>query len=687
MLRLSIQENTPLLTSSDSLTTFSERPYQYELQSRFQEQLCSTDSLTNWTSRLYADATEITGTFAASGLLLVQRFLKEGEFLSEILSLTNPNDYPVQVDQVKFGFTALLQDREHWRLSAIPFLVQLDGSVHDYTIERLLSGNASNAAYIDASREEPPFDEDGLRSEAWAWGDGERGIVVIKYNNEQIEYSIARPGDVEGEAVLCFGGAGLSLYGEPSGVRLLSPGEKFVFGTTYYFPYEGGIQSAYTIYRSFLEKQGHTFAADYNPPVNWNVLYDIGWHHSNEEQLRQHYHKEAILLEASKARDCGCELLYLDPGWEVAEGLTLWDESRLGSAADLVRELKEQYGLDLGYRTILRAYKRHWDEDYQVRHSYGLMQPEKMEPVWGYHFWEMCLSHPEFYQEKLERILAITKQGIRFMMFDEMDWRGPCYDPTHGHPVPSTPLDHINNVYRLAAEVRRQCPDVLTEVHDPVWPWTNALYVPTYFRQGAEGIGSYDENWGFEYMWNCIEDLRTGKALALYYYNLGCSIPLYLHITMAADNDACVFFWWTASTVRHLGIGGKTSHPTVEFAGALASYDRERRYNDYKEQMSLYRRLKPYFVRGTFHGITEYVHLHTLEEQVGGVINVFNLTDEEQELTFTVPTKLLGSGDALPVAGAEATWNESAVEFRLSVGSMSPGVIAVGDAASLLGIA
>ena len=47
-----------------------------------------------------------------------------------------------------------------------------------------------------------------------------------------------------------------------------------------------------------------------------------------------------------------------------------------------------------------------------------------------------------------------------------------------------------------------------------------------------------------------------------------------------ADNDACVFFWWTASTVRHLGIGGKPSHPSVELAGELGPYDREQRYID-----------------------------------------------------------------------------------------------------------
>ena len=93
----------------------------------------------------------------------------------------------------------------------------------------------------------------------------------------------------------------------------------------------------------------------------------------------------------------------------------------------------------------------------------------------------------------------------------------------------------------------------------PVWPWSQSIYVPTYFQHGFGETGCYDENWGFEYMWDCLNDLKSGRALALYYYNLACNVPIYLHITMAADNDACVFFWWVASTVRHVGIGGKES--------------------------------------------------------------------------------------------------------------------------------
>jgi len=330
----------------------------------------------------------------------------------------------------------------------------------------------------------------------------------------------------------------------------------------------------------------------------------------------------------------------------------------------MIKTLKEEYGLDLGYRTILRCYlNHHWPSEYMVKPLV-----EKTRPI------AMCLCYPKFWQEKLKRILDISKHGVRFMMFDEMDWRGPCYDATHGHPVPTTPLDHVLAVYSLCKEVRRQCPGLIVEAHDPVWPWYGCIYAPTYFKQGFGDKGYYDENWGFEYMWSCINDLESGRALTLYYYNLGCNIPLYLHITMAADNDNCVFFWWAASTVRHLGIGGKQG------LSQQAGYDPQKRFAAYQEQMKIYKRLKPYFVRGRFDGLAENIHLHTLPDTKGGVVVVFNLSNAEKELKFSVPIKLISGDSQMPIEGAEAKWTTKDVELQLKLPPMSPGLVYIGDA-------
>ena len=315
-----------------------------------------------------------------------------------------------------------------------------------------------------------------------------------------------------------------------------------------------------------------------------------------------------------------------------------------------------------------------------VKHPDREVGPLEYYSIVGKDSWEPCLPNPEFWREKLGRILAISSHGVRFMMFDEMDWRGPCHNESHGHDVPSTPFEHVMAVYSLTRAVRRACPGLTVEAHDPVWPWATSIYVPTYFKQGFGDSGAYDENWGFEYMWDCLNDLRSGRALALYYYALGCNIPLYLHITMAADNDQCVFFWWTASTVRHLGIGGKDSNKTIEPGEGLPPYDHDKRFAAYKAQMATYNRLRAYFGRGRFHGIAENIHMHTIPEKAGGVINVFNITDLEQTYTFDVPCDALATTQPLPVSGSEATWSADHVTLSLTLAPMSPALIEIGTA-------
>ena len=59
--------------------------------------------------------------------------------------------------------------------------------------------------------------------------------------------------------------------------------------------------------------------------------------------FRSWYTKNNILKEAQKAKETGCQMLYLDPGWEIAEGTTLWDQSRLGNAQELVKQIKKDY--------------------------------------------------------------------------------------------------------------------------------------------------------------------------------------------------------------------------------------------------------------------------------------------------------------------------------------------------------
>lgn len=674
-----LNAKTGKLYSPKANLIYAEGPYHYSITGTIEGGQSFSDSLLKERKvRMEGDETTITGVFPGPNIAVSQVFRQVGDQIEETITLKNDNSKAVNLDDIRLGFLADISNRPDWRLCAVPFLVQLDGSRHDYSTEDLKKGNYKNAVYIGRDARAPQLTEEGrLRSEAWIWWNGVKGLTVIKYNNEAVEQSVVFPVVRGNKANLQFGGAGYSLYKEPSTAHKLAPGQQITFGTTIYKPFEGTISKGFTLYRDYLDSRGHKFPADYNPPVNWNELYDIGWHHSDAAMLKKYYTRKALLDEAKKAKDLGCELLYLDPGWEVAEGTTLWDSTRLGSVSSMIKTVKEDYGLDMGYRTILRCFVDYWPHKYMIKHA-------DYEPIIERkRFWPLCLSNPEFFKIKLNRILRISKQGIRFMMFDEMDYVGTCIDSGHNHPVPKTPLDHIKAVNELCREVRSQIPGLIIERHDPVWPWHTSIYAPNYFQQGFGDKGAYDENWGFEYMWDCLDDLRSGKALALYYYNLGSNIPLYLHFPMNADNDNCVFFWWAASTVRHLGIGGKFgTGGKFGLEKPPAGYDPEKRFAGYQQQMKIYRQLKPYFVRGEFNGIAENIHLHTLPGVSGGVITAFNLTNQPQELTFTVPFEMIGSSEQMAIKGADAKWTEKGVEMKLTLPAMAPAIICIGESAA-----
>ena len=615
----------------------------------------------------------IDGIFQGGRMSIRQHFFSEGKSLCESITLTNISSKTIILDTLKLGFAADMKGHDDWRLCAVPFRVQLDGSVHDYSMEMLRRGEYANSVHETIYPCMPELDEKNiLRSEAWALG-SDTGILIIKYANIVAEMSVVRPERSDDAHTMIYGGAGFCLYGEPSGAKTLKAGASYTFAPTVYICYENGLNNAFCSYRSYIENKGHGLPADYDPPVNWNVLYDTGWHHSDARALKRNYTREVLLEQAGYAKDAGCELLYLDPGWETAEGLTIWDEERLGPIDEMVHTLKNEYGLGLGYRTILFAHHRHrlselWPEKYLA-----VRMCDTGTGIEG-----LCAVNDSLIDEKLARISDITEHGIRFMMFDEMDWCGPCHSSEHSHMKPTVPTDHINAVYTLIAKVKRKFPDLLIEAHDPVWPWRGCNYLPTYFRQGKPDIGCYDENWGFEFMWDCINDLKTGKALSLYYYNLGSSIPLYLHITMAADNDNCLFFWWAASTVRHLGIGGRTGHETIN-PPDLPEYDKEKRFRSYAEQLKKYRRLKPYFARGIFTGIAENIHLHTLPGSRGGVVNLFNLTDDVLKFDFSVPLDLIcGRSDV--ISGAEGKISGNRLMLTGELQPMSPGLVLIGDA-------
>lgn len=238
----------------------------------------------------------------------------------------------------------------------------------------------------------------------------------------------------------------------------------------------------------------------------------------------------------------------------------------------------------------------------------------------------LCLGARQYLDEAEKRLLANCADGAAFLMFDGNWWNGGCVSLDHGHPVPYEKEDHIRANLDLAQRVHAKYPKVLIEMHDTIAGGSPARVTPVYYKYGLPG--SYDENWGFELMWNPMDDLKQGRARALYYYNLGCNVPVYLHIDLRKDNEECVVLWWYASTCRHLGIGGTHANPAVVAAQ--------------KRVMQMYRALDRFYKRGEFYGLGEEIHLHVLPSENAFVVNVFNLSDQPRTLTGGVELAKLG---------------------------------------------
>lgn len=238
----------------------------------------------------------------------------------------------------------------------------------------------------------------------------------------------------------------------------------------------------------------------------------------------------------------------------------------------------------------------------------------------------ICLGSKQYLDEAEKRLLANCADGVVFLMFDGNWWNGGCNDPNHGHPVPYLMEDHIRANIDWAQRIHAKYPKVLIEMHDPIAGGSKTRFCPVYYKYGLPG--SYDENWGFELMWDAMGDLKEGRTRALYYYNLGCNVPIYTHVNLAQDNESCVVLWWWASTCRHLGIGGTSPNTAVAAAQ--------------KQAMQRYRKLERFFKRGEFFGISEEIHLHVLPRENSFVVNLFNLSDGKRTVGGSIPLEKLG---------------------------------------------
>ena len=647
--RLRIQPGRIALSDPTTGIAWSDSAYAYRASRPHEEGIFVHEGLRSPAVRQRGRSIAISGILA--GLRVEHAFdlADDRPVMEERITMENASDSPITLADLELGFLRRLTDVigralpevASDRFVAVPFRIRPSdppGHVNDFGVADLVTKVGGEM------RQNEDFAHGLLPSrhrcsEGWAWGHGELTLGLFKYNQEGMELSVLSTLVRDDGLWLRFGGACM-ISGEPAAWCAIAPGEKRQLGVMRYHRLDGayGPPAAYA-FREMLDEKGCRFPRGYDPPVHWNELYDNPeWSLTTptdpavarvgrEKTRAATYTRELIEQEAVKAKDYGCEAIYLDPGWDTAFGSFLWDEARLGPPGRFVQEMKERHGLAVSLHCPLATWMSH-----------ALFRLDEAGPAsWPQESWRkdaqghliersVCLGSRAYLDAAVQRLTALCAEGVVFLMFDGTRWNGGCWNPDHGHPVPYRKEDHVRANLELAQRIHARFPRVLIEMHDMVSGGTTDRRIPVYYKYGLPG--SYDENWGFELMWNPFQDLREGRARALYYYNLGCNVPVYLHVDLRDDNEQCLVLWWFASTCRHLGIGGTHATPAVVVAQ--------------KQAMARYRRLDRFYKRGEFVGINEEIHLHVLREEEAFVVNIFNLSDTRRRIAGSVAIEELG---------------------------------------------
>ena len=576
----------------------------------------------------------------------------EPDTITETVRISNPSDAQVDTSDFFCGFAKKINDGTSWlggvensHFCNVPYRAHTEtGELCDYTLKAL----TTKQSWYSAARN-PIYDRHDSSiwgAEGWAWCWGSDTLLISKYNPDAIEWSLLEPVWCENDGartqILRFGGAGLWKQGDPDGAASLAPGGSFTFGITRYQIVDGGWKNAFYAHRRYTESRGHRIPANYNPPVNWNELYDNplwqGGSGDTLENREKYYRRSDMQIEAEKARDLGCESLYLDPGWDTAFGSNIWADSRLGSEADFAKWLKDNYSLSIALHTPLAP----WSDPAAYPDGSQRLETDgsRREP---------CCSSKAYMDAKVERCIKLCRDGAYQLLFDGA-WFENCVDPSHGHSVPLSHQEHIDSILKMAQRVHEACPDATIELHDPMTGPGTTRYTPTYLLHAKPG--GIDEIWGYEYMNEPMDDILSHRAMSLYYVNLAYSIPIYLHTDLRGDNKNAFIFWWFASTCRHLGVGGKTSDPAVWAAQ--------------KQAMQTYLANKRFFTQGVFYGLDETIHAHTLPDIGKCVINCFNLSTEPVQKEFSFRLSDIGLKNG-PVSVEGASFKQSGDEVTLNI--------------------
>jgi hypothetical protein len=559
----------------------------------------------------------------------------ESTFIEEEMTVVNTQSVLRNVKQFTASFTKKVTELSGKvsdnhimdRFQAVPFLHRSDDSVtynqHDYTLQQIVEGKGfcyyTTDLFWDPQRRHP---SNNFISEGWGWRHKDAILGIFSFNQDNMIFSTISY-SIDGS--LHFGGftkEGLNL----SALERFEPNNSVYLGMNRFYHISGGYNQVAYKYRDMLDELGCRFPKDYNPPVHWEQLYSKNMENAWMGKRELFTRENLFTNEVKKAKEYSCQALYLDPGWDTEFGSFLWANNRLGDCKDYVDMVKKNYELKTSLHTPLSQWATNemlimgpssvntWPVS-SKRLIMGFDSISKSEKIIQAKVGpQICFLSKQYLDEAEQRLLKLCEAGVTFLMFDGPHWNGNCVDPNHEHPIPILYEDQVDACIGLTRRIHQKYPNVLIEMHDMLTGGGFSRSVPVYYKYGLPG--SYDENWGFELMWSPFKHLQDKSALALYYYNLGCNVPLYLHVDIGQDNANGILLWWYASTCRHLGIGVNNIDSVIE--------------ENHKKDMKLYSQLQNFFKRGDFYGINEEIHIHTLPDQQESVINIFNLSDNPE---------------------------------------------------------
>ena len=423
----------------------------------------------------------LQGSIPGTGMTIQHRFKADpgSPWIEEELEFSNQGDLPLDLHDARAGFVlpVPLQGKQvpaawaEFKFTAIPFRREPAGHMAqyaDFTLSQILTEQYSSELWSEQTSVTSAY-----ASEGWALTDGKQGFLITKYSPGGLEFAVLdRVVLSPGKFGLRWGGIGI-YRGKPEHGAWLRPGETHRFGVTRVTAYAGDWLQGFYGFRREMEQRGHGCPKGFNPPVHWNELYDnkLWWLPGDEqddpEMRKKYYTLDSMKEEAAKAKDIGCEALYMDPGWDTSFSSKIFDEARLGPYPSFTKMLQQDYGLKSSLHTPLSG----WCDPSSYPVAANRVDRFGKRRMWdratGFLGSPLCGSSDQYINTTADRLKTLAKGGAAFFMFDGTNYHEECWDPNHGHQVPARLEEHDQARSRLARMVHAEYPDVLIEMHNP----------------------------------------------------------------------------------------------------------------------------------------------------------------------------------------------------------------------------